>query len=128
MYKKISLITDKEDMQDILDEFIDRFGEPPKETMALLKISLIRALGAKHGMTKIEAKDNNLVFITEKPSLEIWSKIFGLFTGISMRPFGQNMGIVYRINSKETAVDAALKILTAYAQAVNKNEEENKGE
>ena len=128
MYKKISLITDKEDMQDILDEFIDRFGEPPRETISLLKISLIRALATKYNITKVEARDSFVIFASEKPSLDVWSEVFGELKGISFRPFGQSMAIVYKIQGGESALDAALKILDAYAKAANKNEEENKGE
>ena len=128
MYKKISLITDKEDMQDILDEFIDRFGEPPRETLALLKISLIRALATQYKITKVEARDSFVIFASEKPSLDVWSEVFGEFKGISFRPYGQSMAIAYKIQGGESAPDAALKILDAYGKAVNKNEEENKGE
>ena len=125
MYKKISLITDKADMQDILDEFIDRFGEPPRETLALLKISLIRAMATRYGIAKVESKDSTLVFSLERPSLEIWSEVFGEFKGISMRPIGERMAIVYRVPNGEAGVDAALKLLSAYEKAANKNEEEN---
>jgi len=128
MYKKISLITDKEDMQDILDEFIDRFGEPPRETLALLKISLIRALATKYKISKVEARDAFVIFASEKPSLDLWSEVFGEFKGISFRPYGQSMAIAYKIQGGESALDAALKILDAYGKAANKNEEENKGE
>ena len=45
IYKKISLITCPEDRSDILDELIDRVGDPPLAVHSLLNISLIRALG-----------------------------------------------------------------------------------
>ena len=124
MYKKISLITDKEDMQDILDEFIDRFGEPPKETLALLKISLIRALASKHSISKVESKNQQLIFSAEKPELDIWSEIFGLYKGLSFRPVGAVMAVVYKISGADNAVEQALKILLAYDETVTKNKEE----
>ena len=123
MYKKISLITDREDMQDIIDEFIDRFGEPPKEVIALIRISLIRALAARFGIMKVEARDSSLVFVMEKPSLEVWSEIFGSFKNISLRPMGQNMAVFYRIG-REDECEAALGILYAYEKAEKKRAEE----
>ena len=54
MYKKISLISEPVDMQDILDEFIDRFGEVPREVLRLLHISLMRALASKCEIKKVE--------------------------------------------------------------------------
>ena len=124
MYKKISLISDRDDMQDILDEFIDRFGDPPKETMALLKISLLRALGSKYGFSKIEAKDHNITFITEKLSLEVWSEIFASNKGLAFRPYGDGMAVVYKNITSDANVDAAIKILLIYEEAYLKNEEE----
>ena len=124
MYKKISLIKDKEDMQDILDEFIDRFGEPPRETLALLKISLIRALATKCSITKVEARENSLIFTADKAGLEVWSEVFGKINGITLRPFGQGMAVVYRLQSGESAVDGALRILKLYIDAANKSKEE----
>ena len=124
MYKKISLITDKADMQDILDEFIDRFGEPPRETIALLKISLIRALATECKVSKVESRDSQLIFSTDKPSLEVWSEVFADFKGMSFRPVGQSMAIVYKITGGESAPDAAIRVLEAYSEAAKKNKEE----
>jgi transcription-repair coupling factor (superfamily II helicase) len=123
MYKKISLITDAEDMQDILDEFIDRFGDPPRETVTLLKISLIRALATRCGIIKVESKESSVIFSAEKPSLEIWSEVFGDLMGISMRPIDKGIAIIYKLRS-ESCEDAALKVLGAYCEAENKSKEE----
>jgi len=44
IYKKIAATTCKEDIFDITEEIIDRFGNPPKEVDNLLKISYIKSL------------------------------------------------------------------------------------
>ncbi len=44
IYKKIANITNSIDAQDVTDELIDRFGDIPKETENLIKVSQIRAL------------------------------------------------------------------------------------
>ena len=123
MYKKISLITDREDMQDILDEFIDRFGEPPREVVSLIRISLIRALAARFCISKVEARDSSLIFVMEKPDLEIWSEVFASFKNISFRPMGQNMAVIYRL-MKEDECECALKVLYEYEKSENKRTEE----
>ena len=123
MYKKISLITDRDDMQDILDEFIDRFGEPPREVVALIRISLIRALAARFGISRVEARDSSLIFVMEKPDLEIWSEVFASFKNISFRPMGQNMAVFYRMG-KGDECENALSVLQAYEKTYNKLAEE----
>ena len=123
MYKKISLITDREDTEDIIDEFIDRFGEPPKEVISLIRISLIRALAARYGISKVEGRDANLIFTMEKPNLEVWSEVFASFKNISLRPVGQNMAVFYR-RGKEDECESALAVLQAYGKAEKKLAEE----
>jgi transcription-repair coupling factor (superfamily II helicase) len=44
MYKKVAGIENNEDYRELMDEFIDRFGEVPQETRNLMDISLIRVL------------------------------------------------------------------------------------
>jgi transcription-repair coupling factor (superfamily II helicase) len=47
IYKKIAATTSKEDIYDITEEIIDRFGNPPKQVDNLLKISYIKTLCKK---------------------------------------------------------------------------------
>ena len=47
VYKKIAATTTKEDIFDITEEIIDRFGNPPKQVDNLLKISYIKTLCKK---------------------------------------------------------------------------------
>ncbi|BES65977.1 transcription-repair coupling factor [Gottschalkiaceae bacterium SANA] len=47
MYKRIATIESTADYSEILDELIDRFGEPPAALINLMRIAKVRA-GAKH--------------------------------------------------------------------------------
>ncbi|MBR0600439.1 transcription-repair coupling factor [Sinanaerobacter chloroacetimidivorans] len=62
MYKKIAAIKDGEDEVEITDELMDRFGEMPKETENLIKISYIRALAEKAGILRIHEEPKKIVF------------------------------------------------------------------
>ena len=53
MYKKIAMISDKEDEADVIDELLDRFGDIPKDTMNLIKISKIRTMAGRSGIREI---------------------------------------------------------------------------
>ena len=53
MYKRIACIRTNADAMDVLDEFIDRFGEPPQSVRGLIDIALIRARAAALGITEI---------------------------------------------------------------------------
>ncbi|MEJ6950620.1 transcription-repair coupling factor [Natronospora cellulosivora (SeqCode)] len=56
IYKKIMNIKDDSDYTEILDEIIDRFGEPPEEVVNLLKISILRIKVRSLGISKVEQK------------------------------------------------------------------------
>ena len=122
MYKKISLIRDTGDAQDILDEFIDRFGEPPRETEDLIKISLVRSLASACRICKVEFT-NQIIFHLERMELGIWSELFGKFPQLAFRA-ALTPSVSYRIMKGERALDAAISVLSEYKALLS---EEAKG-
>lgn len=60
--KRISLIKNEDEYNDIIDELIDRFGEIPEETMNLLDIALLRAEANLCYITKISYREHCLRF------------------------------------------------------------------
>ncbi len=53
MYKRISSVETDEDMQEILEELIDRFGEPPASVVNLINIALTGKIAASTGIWEI---------------------------------------------------------------------------
>jgi len=53
MYRRIAEIRGQEDADDVLDELLDRFGEPPAPVMGLIHIAQIRAAAARRGIFEI---------------------------------------------------------------------------
>lgn len=62
MYKKIAMIENDEDEAEVVDELIDRFGDIPKDTMNLIRISKIRAMAGKLGVTEILQQGYMIIF------------------------------------------------------------------
>lgn len=62
MYKKIAMIETDEDEAEIVDELIDRFGDIPRDTMNLIKISKIRSMAGKLGVTEITQQGYKIIF------------------------------------------------------------------
>ncbi len=54
LYRRIALIRSEDARSDILDELIDRYGEPPKEAIALLDIALLRAEARRIALIRSE--------------------------------------------------------------------------
>ena len=125
MYKKISLIKEPLDMQDVLDEFIDRFGEPPREVVRLLEVSLIRSLASKGKIKKVEFNNGALTFLPDSPRLEIWSELFGKHQGLTFRSVG-SLNIVCRVKTADEALERAACILRDYYTILCEDEEKEK--
>jgi len=62
MYKKIAMIESDEDEAEVIDELLDRFGDIPKDTMNLIKISKIRAMAGKLGVKEIRQQGYKVIF------------------------------------------------------------------
>ncbi|MBR5740745.1 MAG: DEAD/DEAH box helicase, partial [Firmicutes bacterium] len=59
MYKKISGLTSREDIADLTDEFMDRFGDIPGPTTDLMKISYMRYMSEIMGIERIRVDKND---------------------------------------------------------------------
>ena len=75
LYKRIAGIRNEDDRRDITDELIDRYGDPPKPVMSLLRIALIRARGRECGMDKIVEDGNTLRLYSDSLDPLIWQAL-----------------------------------------------------
>lgn len=72
IYKRIAEITREEEKDDMLDELIDRFGEPPKAVQNLLLIAGLRVEAHKAYITEISQKGDNInLALYEKAQLRV---------------------------------------------------------
>ena len=62
IYQDIALCKNEEDISNVIDEIVDRFGNLPDEIENLLEISRIKQLAKKKYLTKIQSKTNSIVF------------------------------------------------------------------
>lgn len=69
MYKKIAGIRTAIDEEEIIDELLDRFGDIPKETLNLIKVSRIRSLAEDLSVTRIHESIGKIIvsFAKENP-------------------------------------------------------------
>ncbi len=78
IYRRLSYIDDKNTMQDLLDEIIDRFSSPPDVVLNLLKIAMIKGICRKHGIKAIDLKSNDIKIVFEENSSVNPENIFNL--------------------------------------------------
>jgi transcription-repair coupling factor (superfamily II helicase) len=63
IYKRIAGVTTAEERDEMMDELIDRFGEPPKSVQNLLAIAREKALAHRVYVTEITQKGDVLRFV-----------------------------------------------------------------
>ena len=123
IYRKIMTVNTDEDKADLIDELIDRYGDPPKSVLGLVEVSLLRNKAAHLGITEISQKNGAMYFYTDYLTAEQIAGLSGAYKGkitfngagksyVSVkiqprvRPFDMMndvVNIIYR-NSKETKV------------------------
>ena len=74
IYKKIAHIENTDDLDDLADELMDRFGEIPRQADTLMYVSLARALCEKARIPKIEHKGQTVSIIPEAFDPMRWAK------------------------------------------------------
>ena len=62
VYQNIALSRTEEDIQNVIDEIIDRFGAMPEEVNNLLEIARIKELAKKAFVTKISGRKESVIF------------------------------------------------------------------
>ena len=77
LYRRIAAIRTEPDADDVMDEIIDRYGEPPKPVIALLSVALLRSRATTVGIREITQKGSELYFSFRDLGPSAVSGIFG---------------------------------------------------
>ena len=62
LYRRMAAIRSQEDADDLLDEIIDRYGDPPKGVLNLIDVALMRAEAQQAGIQDIRQKAGDVLF------------------------------------------------------------------
>ena len=62
IYKRIAAIENEEELDDMMEELIDRFGDIPKKVQQLLRIASLKALAHSAYVTAVEQKGDTIRF------------------------------------------------------------------
>ncbi len=75
LYRRMAAIRSDEDADDLLDEIVDRYGEPPKGVLNLVDIALLRAKAKQCAITDIRQKQGEIYFTLAELNFDAVSKI-----------------------------------------------------
>ncbi|HDG62010.1 MAG TPA: transcription-repair coupling factor, partial [Thermotoga sp.] len=66
LYRRMAMATSVEELEDLLNEVEDRFGNPPEEVLSLFDYFKLRILGWLRGIKKIVFEDGGIVFVLKE--------------------------------------------------------------
>ena len=62
IYRRIADIKTLDDKRDVVDELIDRFGDPPSEVLGLIDIALLKGAAERNGIYEISGDRQSINF------------------------------------------------------------------
>ncbi len=112
IYQNIALCKTEEDLQNVVDEVIDRYGKVPEELNNLLEVCRIKNAARKVGVSKIIQKQASIVFYFEKAKMPV-EKVDNLLKQYGMKirfSSGVEPYVTFHIGDKnELALVEAIK-------------------
>ena len=117
LYKKIALIASEEDLRDVTDELVDRFGEPPRATRNLLRIALIHTLAVKCRITSIRQMGAEIHIYPQKFDIDVWSELSSLFGKLRVLMSGEPH-VALRLQKNDDALGFIHKMFEKYIEIV----------
>mgnify|MGYP004504343083 FL=1 len=109
IYRRIALIRSEEEADDLTDELIDRFGDPPPGVNALIHVALLRGEAGKAGVTDISQKQGYLKFTLRNFDMEKLSALYARpeYKGRLRVEAGSKPCVSLKIKAKGRVIDEA---------------------
>lgn len=122
LYRRIAAVRTREEADDLLDEIVDRYGEPPQGVRNLIAVALLRAEAAACGVSEITQRQETLHFTLA--ALD-FSAVSALCAEPSMRKrlvlaAGDTPVLSYRLQRSEDPLSAARDFLRQYRSMMQK--------
>ena len=124
LYRRIAAIRSEADADDVMDELIDRYGDPPRTVNNLISVALLRADAARNGISQIDQKGAILNFYLDQFDLQRVSALCGLEKYRSRLLFsaGERPYLALRLKKGEDALKFGRRLVEDYAENAPKAE------
>ena len=121
-YKRIAAIQTPEDAADVLDELIDRYGDPPPSVSDLVNVSLVRVQASAVGVTEVTQKKDTLTLQLESLDLPMIRGLLVAFNGRVTAGAGNRPYLSVTLQPDEKPLELLQSILKAMAEILNGGE------
>ena len=116
MYKKIAMIENEQDRDDILDEMLDRYGDIPRASENLLNVALIRAYGKRCSIKQIRQAESDIQIYPEKIDFDIWTDVSAAIPGRLRMAMSGEPHLNFKCKSGDDVLSLLHKIFVKYTE------------
>ena len=113
LYRRIAAIRSQEDAADLIDELMDRYGDPPKSVYTLLDVALLRSSAARAGISDISQRGDKLRFLIAYFAVEAIAKVCAMpkYRQRLNLAAGEKPALTLTLRPKEPVLEAALTLV-----------------
>ena len=111
-YRRIASIESDEDSRDVIDELIDRYGDPPKAVVGLVNVALLRNTASGLGITEITQRGENLLFFIKSPTVTQIQALMQTFKNRLLFNDVKKPYFAVRLEKKQKTADLMKEVVT----------------
>ena len=122
LYRRIAAVRNEAEADELVDELIDRYGEPPRPVNNLLSVALLRADAARCRINDLAQKGDKLVFTLDEFRLEPFSTLCAqekYKKRLLLMP-GDTPRFSFRLAKNEDPLRAARHVVEDYAKVLER--------
>ncbi|MCI9155751.1 MAG: transcription-repair coupling factor [Lawsonibacter sp.] len=120
LYRRIAAVKTEEEADELVDELIDRYGEPPRPVNNLISVALLRADAARCRINDLAQKDGKLIFSLDEFQLEPFSAL------CAQEKYQKRLLLIpgdvprfsFRLAKNEDPLRAARQVVEAYSKVL----------
>lgn len=120
IYRRIALVETESDQTDLIDELIDRFGDPPKSLLNLIGASLLRNTAGRLGITEITQRRGALFFFVTQPNAkQLQALMVKYYDRIAFNDKTAPYYVAVRLIKNELSVDLMRNVIAIFEKNAN---------
>ena len=123
VYRRVALIRTEAEADDITDELVDRFGDPPSSVNTLIQVALLRGEASRQGVTDIAQKGGAVKFSFANFDFARISALYAKpeWKGRVKVDAGGKPAVLLRLASRRRILEEARAFIADYAATAEAN-------
>lgn len=127
LYRRIARIRTAEDADDMTDELIDRFGDPPRQVNNLISAALLRGQASACAITEITQQGSRLVFYLDRFEFEHIAALAGRYPGRMLFSPDDRTALTLKLKQGEDPLRMAAQVVERYADLLKPSPSKGEG-